>query len=89
MKRTKLVVGLSALTLAVAGMFAFKPAKKFAVLTKVYAPGYGYLFGATPQVNWTSVKGLSGHTAFFKTISGSLVTLKTSSAGAATNAYIH
>jgi hypothetical protein len=89
MKRTKLVVGLGALTLAVAGMFSFKPAKKFAPLTQVYAPGYGYLFGNSPAVNWTGVKGTSGHTAFFKTISGSLVTLRSSSSGLAGNAYIH
>jgi len=77
MKRTNCYVALAALSLTITGIFSFKPAKKSSGVYCVYAAGYGYLFGGTPLIPWTNV---TGHTAFFKTTGGPLVTLKTSSA---------
>ena len=86
MKRTNLLVALSALTVTVAGIFSFKPSQKSPLPFCVYAAGYGYLFGGTPLIPWTNT---SGHTAFFKTVTGPLVTLMTGTALFLGKAYVH
>jgi hypothetical protein len=86
MRRTNLYVALASLMLTVVSFFSFKPTKKKVSVTWVYAAGYGYLFGNNPMVQWTS---LPGHTAFFKTAAGPLVTLMTSPSMWAGKAYVH
>ncbi|MFT3823003.1 MAG: hypothetical protein QM731_03750 [Chitinophagaceae bacterium] len=77
MKKSKFFVLAGVVTLAVVSIFGTKPAKKFAFTPTAFANGYGQIFAGATSSHLTTIKG-SLKTAFFKTLSGSISTLRTS-----------
>ncbi|SEW04675.1 hypothetical protein SAMN05428988_1554 [Chitinophaga sp. YR573] len=88
MKNSKIALFAGALTLIVGSIYATKPAKK-AAATKAYArsPFNATLFAGVASPYLTTATD-SGKKAKFSTVSGSSVTLRTSSASNAKTIYI-
>ncbi len=82
MKKTKILIALGAVTMAIVGIFGTKPEKKFNSATQIYAGGaYGQILITAGTSSHLTTVAANGSKAMFKTVNGSAVTLFTATPG--------